>query len=227
MTRDRPVAAGFCAPARTQMTSIAEIRRRLAGHHPQLASGDRVRAAVAMVLHQRQEAVRLLFIERSRRDDDPWSGHVAFPGGMVEPGDGNSRMAAQRETREEIGLDLGRADYLGRLDDVTGATLPILVSGFVYNVEFRDRLRPNHEVKDAFWVKLNVLADAGRHVERSFRIDNAERRFSAIELPGPRQRVLWGISYRLVSQLVALLGYPFRSSLPASGAPGSNPGAEG
>ena len=209
------------------MTSIAEIRRRLSGFHPRLASGDRARAAVAMVLHQRREAVSLLFIERSQRDGDPWSGHVAFPGGRVETGDGNARAAAERETREEVGLDLGRAEYLGRLDDVTGATLPILVSGFVYTVEIRDRLRPNHEVTDAFWVQLNDLADAGRHRERSFRIDNEERLFSTIDLPGPRQRVLWGISYRLVSQFAALLGYPFRSSMPDRAARGSKPGAEG
>lgn len=214
-------------PDRGFMTSIAEIRRRLAGYRPHLAAGDRARAAVAMVLHQRQEAVHLLFIERSQRDDDPWSGHVAFPGGRVEPGDGNARVAAERETREEIGLDLGKAEYLGRLDDVTGATLPILVSGFVYTVEIRDRLRPNHEVEDAFWVQLNDLADAGRHRERSFRIDNAERRFSTIDLPGTRLRVLWGISYRLVAQLLALLGRPLCSSLPAQAARRSKPGAEG
>lgn len=214
-------------PDRGYRTSIAEIRRRLAGYRPHLAAGDRARAAVAMVLHQRKEAVHLLFIERSQREDDPWSGHVAFPGGRVEPGDGNPRKAAERETREEVGLDLGKAEYLGRLDDVTGATLPILVSGFVYNVETRDRLHPNHEVKAAFWVQLDVLADAGRHHERSFRIDNAERRFSTIDLPGPRQRVLWGISYRLVSQLLALTGHPFHSSLPAQAAGRTKPGAEG
>ncbi len=213
--------------ARTDMTSIAEIRRRLAGYHPRLASGDRIRAAVAMVLHQQQEAVHLLFIERSQRDGDPWSGHVAFPGGRVEPGDGNAREAAKRETREEVGLDLGMAEYLGRLDDVTGATLPILVSGFVYSVEIRDRLRPNHEVTDAFWVKLNDLADAGRHRERSFRIDNVERRFSTIDLPGTRHRVLWGISYRLVAQLLALSDRPMCSSPPVQAARGPKPGAEG
>ncbi|MCY3764499.1 MAG: CoA pyrophosphatase [Gemmatimonadetes bacterium] len=214
-------------PDRGYLTSIAEIRRRLAGYRPHLASGDRARAAVAMVLRQREEAVHLLFIERSQREDDPWSGHVAFPGGRVEPGDVNSRTAAERETREELGLDLGKAEYLGRLDDVTGATLPILVSGFVYKVETRDRLHPNHEVKAAFWVQLNVLADPGRHRERSFRIDDAERRFSTIDLPGSRQRVLWGISYRLVSQLLALPSHPFRSSRPTPVAGCAKPGAEG
>ena len=209
------------------MTSIADIRRVLAVYRPQLASGDKTRASVAMVLHQQEEAVQLLFIERSQRDDDPWSGHVAFPGGMVEPVDRCPRLAAERETREEVGLDLGNAEYLGRLDDVTGATLPILVSGFVYDVRTCVRLLPNDEVKDAFWVGLNVLADARRHRERSFRIDNAERRFNAIDLPGSGRRVLWGISYRLVAQLLALLGRPVGSTPSTPDVRRSQPGAEG
>ena len=209
------------------MTSIADIRRVLAGYQPHLASGDRTRAAVAMVLHQQEEAVQLLFIERSQRDDDPWSGHIAFPGGRIDPLDGNARLAAERETREEIGLDLGTGEYLGRLDDVTGAALPILVSGFVYNVGTGGRLHPNDEVKDAFWIRLNVLADAGRQCEHSFRIDNEERRFKAIDLPGPGGRVLWGISYRLVAQLLALVGHPVPSAWSTPDVRCSQPGAIG
>lgn len=209
------------------MTSIADIRRVLAGYKPCLASRDGVRAAVAMVLHQQEEAVQLLFIERSQRDDDPWSGHVAFPGGRVDRLDGSTRLAAERETREEVGLDLGRAEYLGRLDDVTGATLPVLVSGFVYCVGSTGRLLPNDEVKEAFWVGLGELADARRHHRRSFRIDNAERLFSTIDLPGPGGRVLWGISYRLVAQLLALAGDLF-SPTPATPDPRfREPGAAG
>ena len=191
------------------MTSIADIRRVLAGHKPCLSSRDGTRAAVAMVLHQQEEAVQLLFIERSQRDDDPWSGHVAFPGGRVDRLDGSPRLAAERETREEVGLDLGPAEYLGRLDDVTGATLPVLVSGFVYNVRSAGRLHPNDEVKQAFWVRLSELVVARRHHRRSFRIDDAERRFSTVDLPGPGRRVLWGITYRLVAQLFVLAGIPF------------------
>ncbi len=214
-------------PVHAFMTSIADIRRVLDGYQPRLAAGDRARAAVALVLHQQEEGVQLLFIERSQRDDDPWSGHVAFPGGRVDPRDGNSRMAAERETREEIGLDLRCAEYLGRLDDVIGATLPILVSGFVYNVKTCARLLPNDEVKDAFRVRLSELADTGCHRERNFRIDKEDRRFNTIDLPGPGRRVLWGISYRLVAQLLALTGHPIRSTPSTPGVRGFQPGAAG
>jgi len=54
------------------------------------------------------------------------------PGGRVAPGDGDPRRTAEREAGEELALDLAAADYLGRLDDQYGATLPILVSCFVY-----------------------------------------------------------------------------------------------
>ena len=107
----------------------------MAAHRPRLISGDgRSHAAVAIVLHENAGGLRLLFIERSEREGDPWSGHIAFPGGRVETVDRGPRATAERETVEEIGLDLRPAEYLGRLDDITGATLPVLVSGFVYSV---------------------------------------------------------------------------------------------
>ena len=59
----------------------------------------------------------VLFIKRASRDGDPWSGHVAFPGGKNE-GESDMQCAA-RETLEEVGLDLaaGQHLFLGRLDD--------------------------------------------------------------------------------------------------------------
>ena len=38
----------------------------------------------------------VLFIRRSEREGDPWSGHMAFPGGRMEVVDATSRHAANR-----------------------------------------------------------------------------------------------------------------------------------
>jgi 8-oxo-dGTP pyrophosphatase MutT (NUDIX family) len=188
-------------------TTIEDIRQRLAGRTPRLLTDDsKTQAAVALVLHQGSDALRLLFIERSKREGDPWSGHIAFPGGKVEACDRDPRSAAERETLEEIGLDLGGATYLGRFDDLTGLTLPVLVSGFVFAVEKPGALVLNDEVREAFWRTLEELADAERWIEHRVHYGGADHVHAAIDVLGPGRPLLWGLTYRFVVQLLQLAG---------------------
>lgn len=59
----------------------------------------------------------ILFIRRTTRKGDRWSGHVAFPGGKRESSDADDRSTSIRETEEEIGLDLAAVHslYIGNL----------------------------------------------------------------------------------------------------------------
>src|SRR5262249_57100994 len=105
--------------------------------------------------------------ERARHGGDPWSGHMAFPGGRVDPGDADARAAAERETREELGLSLEGAESLGRLDDLhAGVRLvaPLVLSAFVYRLDRRVPLTPNHEGAEALWVPVTALLDPARPV---------------------------------------------------------------
>ena len=190
------------------MTSIASIRRLLAGRAPRLLSAEhRRRAAVALILDESPEGLALLFVERAEREGDPWSGHIAFPGGTIEPSDRGPRAAAERETREEIGLDLGSAEFLGRLDDLAGTILPVLVSGFVYSMENRPPLELNREIEEAFWVPVGHLTDPERHVTYRFPQGDTALRHPAVDLLGPGRPVLWGITYRFAAQLLQLTGH--------------------
>ncbi|KAJ1985129.1 hypothetical protein H4R34_000206 [Dimargaris verticillata] len=60
--------------------------------------------------HVRQGTLELLYIERARSQRDRWSGQIAFPGGRREPGE-TDQGAAERETREEIDLDVTAGDH--------------------------------------------------------------------------------------------------------------------
>lgn len=166
---------------------------------------ERTRAAVAMILHQSDAGPEVLFIQRAAHDLDPWSGHIAFPGGKLEDGE-QECQAACRETLEEIGVDLEQAHYLGRLSDIVGANLPVRVSCCLFGVD-RTGYRPvlNDEVRDLFWVALADLRDPGRHVLTS--VAFGEKRFDvpAIRLPVDDKPVLWGITYRLVMQFLDIL----------------------
>ena len=158
------------------------------------------KAAVAVLLEPSQ--AQLLFIRRAEHPHDPWSGHIAFPGGKHDRGDDDLRATVQRETCEEIGIDLTKADYLGQLDDLQTNISSLVVSSFAYSTP-RHRPRLSDEVEDCFWVPLAHLTEAGRRTH----VTVEGRRFPALRLD-PKKPLLWGITYRLVQQVLTGLAAP-------------------
>ena len=65
------------------------IETRLSDHSPPKMVWRRLmkRSAVAMVLQVREGELHILMIKRAEREGDPWSGHVALPGGRQEAAD--------------------------------------------------------------------------------------------------------------------------------------------
>jgi 8-oxo-dGTP pyrophosphatase MutT (NUDIX family) len=172
-------------------------RQSLPGH---------TRAAVALVIGREGDSYRVLFIERAAHPGDPWSGNIGFPGGKAEDGDEGCRHTAERETREEVGLDLAAARYLGRLSDVHGAHLPVLVSCFVYGLETSGAtLSLSSEVKDAFWLPLEYLLDPRHRGSHPFTFAGDSFRSPCIVLPYPDKPVLWGLTHRLVMELLEII----------------------
>ena len=163
-------------------------------------------AAVAAVFRKTGSGAEVLFIHRTEREGDPWSGHVGFPGGRVDENDADCRTTAERETLEELNLDLQETDFAGQLDDITGVTIPVCVSGFVYVATGIPVLVPNQEVRDAFWFNLGRLAEPSRQVERTFEIRGEARPYPGIELDLAGKPVLWGLTYRFVLQILDLAG---------------------
>jgi len=190
------------------MHSLTDIRHCFSGRAPRLLTRGPLRhAAVALILRDGERGPEVLFIERAHHDGDPWSGDLGFPGGKVEDRDENARQAAERETYEEIGIDLGRGEFLGRLDDIAGAHLPVAVSCFVYALQGALPLSFSAEVVDAFWVPLQALCDPGRQRLATVHFRGTELQRPAIDLRGAEQTVLWGITYRLTSQFLQILGH--------------------
>ena len=153
------------------MRSLAEIRSALSDHEPEtLPAPSTGHAAVAVIVREVDGVPEVLFIERAKREGDPWSGHMAFPGGRLDPADEDARNAAERETLEEVGVSLAGAEALGRLDDLRGHPAAAqsgaaVISAFVYHVADPGPLKPNREVEQAFWFPLASLFDPERCVE--------------------------------------------------------------
>jgi 8-oxo-dGTP pyrophosphatase MutT (NUDIX family) len=159
-----------------------------------------------LMLREREGVVELLLIKRAEDPRDPWSGHIALPGGRAEPSDESLLATAIRETREEVGIDLDTdGDILGQLDPLHPANpqLPrILVTPLVATVRSNAATRLSNEVQFVFWMSLDSLAQTGRTatVERTFE----RRHYSLPAYPSPHGPV-WGLTERILTQFLALL----------------------
>lgn len=196
----------------SDLFTLEHLRSALATYQPRLVERStwpgHTHAAVALLLRQSRHGVEVLFILRAEFAGDPWSGNIAFPGGHIEVDDDTARTAAEREALEEIGIDLQQEEFLGRLDDVAGAHLPVIVSCFAYVVAESTPIIANREINETFWIPLTALADPARQRLHyvMFRGEALER--PAVDLLGPGRTVLWGITYRLVSHFMHLAGVP-------------------
>ena len=190
------------------MIRLYDIDRAFGAREPTVANPD---SAVAAILRN-AEPLQLLFIERARVQGDPWSGDIAFPGGRVEPQDDGLQATAERETHEEVGLDIAQGRCIGRLDDLVTQSLDIQVAAFVYAIDDDADFQLGHEVAAAFWRPLTHLADPARQFTHTFASRGFPRSFPAIDLLGPGKPPLWGITYRFVAQLMRLAGHPLPES---------------
>ena len=172
------------------------------------------RAAVALVLRGPEAAggpgavgpVELLFVKRAEWEGDPWSGHVAFPGGRHEPGDATLWDTAARETHEETGLDLRRDGVvLGVLDDLHPRTpvLPsIAVRPYVVAAAPADPLALSDELAAAFWVPVGWFGEAGASTTSTVRARGMELRVPSFVRDG---HTIWGMTHRILGQFLERL----------------------
>ena len=190
--------------------TLDAIEARLAASSPVLDVKDvRMEAAVALVLREVDGDLEALFIRRAEHDDDPWSGDLAFPGGRLDPGDADAQAAAERESREELSLDLSGARRLGRISDVLGHAESIRVSAFVYGIEGDPKLVPNYEIAEAFWSPLAHSTAADRQEMRDFTYANVVSTLPTIRLlDDPRAPVLWGITYKFMDEFMTTIDRP-------------------
>lgn len=149
------------------------VRRALAGGGepapPRAATRRPVEAAVLVALYgdggDEGEATVVLIRRAAQLERDP--GHVALPGGLVEPGE-EPEAAALREAEEEVGLDPASVVILGPLATVERPRGRGAVAPFVGVLPARPVLVPSPaEVEAVLEVPLAfLLADGVAWEER-------------------------------------------------------------
>ncbi|MBW2242273.1 MAG: CoA pyrophosphatase [Deltaproteobacteria bacterium] len=196
------------------MPGLEQIRAAFSGHEPELIERPTGRrAAVAVVLREHAGQPEVLLIERATKDGDPWSGHMAFPGGRVEAVDASIQIAAERETFEEVGVSLEGAELIGRLDDLQGRHAgrvdALVISGFVFHHPSPGELEPNYEVAETFWFPVRELREPERHIEKAFR-ETGSLQFPGIVVGDPERHIVWGLTYRFIEIFFEVVGHPLR-----------------
>jgi len=165
-----------------------------------------IAAAVAVILHDGDEALEALFIRRAVRVGDTWSGQIAFPGGRRDPGDADLLATAIRETLEEVGVDLSGAERLGVLDDLyprTPVLPPVVVRPFVFALTSHPPIVLSPEVQDAFWVSFRALQAPGALGEIVIDHPGIPRRALPAYTLG--NRTIWGMSERILTPLISMV----------------------
>lgn len=177
-----------------------------------LERGTVRQAAVAVVIRLgMDEEPELLFVARAEYAGDPWSAHVAFPGGRAEPHDPSPVATAMRETWEEIGVQLaGVSEVMGALPAVTprAIRLPaIQVRPVVFIVGDLPDPVLGPEVRAAFWVPLRTLA-----MDERWRPTQVDASGATLTVPAfiHGEYVIWGLTARIIRSLIEL----YRSSAP-------------
>lgn len=196
------------APIVTDLTShlVRHLREALGSRVPATVTDELAqRAAVAVIVSDEADP-GLLFLRRSEREGDPWSGHVALPGGFFEERDGSAAATAERETEEETGIALARVgERLGVLDDVAprSVLLPrVTVTPVVFAVPERLLVRPGPEVAAAAWLPVAAVLDPASRRPLELDLPGGRRVFEAIEVGS---YTIWGLTERVLAQLPPLL----------------------
>jgi len=186
---------------------VSDIREALANRAPRVVRPAGQRAAVAVVLQDPATGAEVLLIERSRRVSDPWSGHVAFPGGRREPTDADDLATAIRETREEIGLDLAKqARLIGQLDQLgataAGRAVDMVIAPFVFELAEPSPLCTSDEVSDVFWTPLGPLLSGETRMTYCVETNGQVAEHPAFRV---QNRIVWGLTQRMLTCLVDAL----------------------
>lgn len=162
-------------------------------------------AAVAAVLRERAGGEpEILLIKRATREGDPWSGHMAFPGGRQEATDRDLLHTAMRETLEEVGLDLeAHGELLGALPDVPairqGQLMGMSIRAYVFALgESAPDAGTSDEVEAIVWAPLLPLYRGDASTTIDYDYNGTSLVLPAHDVGG---HIVWGLTHRMLTLL--------------------------
>jgi len=173
-------------------------------------------SAVSLVFVIQNKDIELLFIQRAKHPKDPWSGHIAFPGGGYEKTDKELLITAIRETQEELSIYLNTSDCVGSLPQVFGPIVGnkkiVSITPFIFLLSHKPELSPNYEVENGFWLSLDKLIKE-ENVRTFEHPSETAYEMKGIELGMNSETLLWGLSLEVLYKLFHKIELPTEQEL--------------
>jgi len=175
-------------------------------------NNDDMVACVAINLHiESINELKILLIKRTEREDDPWSGHMALPGGGVEKIDQSLYDTVKRENLEEVGFSLPDEGFLGALNSYSPGKKVggkrIIINPFVFLLKCSPKIIPcEKEVQKSYWVNLSEFFKKQNFSNRNFKIGE-----KVMSLPSFKTNVdgdeiiVWGVTYVILLEFLYIL----------------------
>ena len=197
------------------LPSRAQIAASLASHPPleelltaddlerqQLAAREPLRPAAVLVLVVNHAEPTIVFTQRTAHLANH-AGQISFPGGRCDEEDCTPERTALREAEEEIGLEAGRVEILGRLPEYRTST-GFSVTPVVGWADPPLAYRPDpHEVADVFEVPMGFLLDPRNHRYESAFYRGRMRHYWAMPYG---ERFIWGATAGMLVTLQRIIG---------------------
>jgi 8-oxo-dGTP pyrophosphatase MutT (NUDIX family) len=173
--------------------------------------GETRHASAGILIAGAKQNLSICFIRRAKWEGDPWSEHIAFPGGS-RAADEDALQTLRRELKEEIGWVVEDRQRPVRLPQLrirlAGRERLLLLDAFVYRVEGAPpALRCGPEVESAFWIPVAELWSLN-NLDHHTLGDGGEM----LVYPAVRtsQGIIFGITLRVLTLLSDQFGIPLR-----------------
>lgn len=143
-------------------------------------------AAVGLLINDNS----ILLIKRAEREDDPWSGQIALPGGFLKENE-SGEDAVVREIYEETSLRLDKSAITKKMKvEKPLNRRKVTVYPYVLDVKDYGGAAPGPEVQDIRVVRLSDL-------------DHREAYFNGWNAYLAGDWVIWGLTYKILTSYFA------------------------
>ena len=186
-----------------------EVLRRALDRNTRVGDTAVLRASVCVLVAGSDQTPVICLVRRAKWDDDPWSEHIALPGGS-RTGNETPAETVRREVREEVGVSIADAQEMTALPQLwirlAGRERTLLLDSFIYHVTGPvPSLGSGPEIRSAFWVPITSLWNPANLDCLALGDRGDVLVYPAVRLP---QGTVFGITLRVLMLLSDRLGVP-------------------